>query len=247
MKLQPSEDLCKPTIMTLIGWLKDELPCAHIRFADGEYNAITGLIDKRFTNCDGHNYFIDMGIELKRVLYEISKTNRSRLQVGGYWNETTYPILEKMGVMDNIKWVPSQCFVSSIITMLSLDVLRAIRDSKYPKIFIANQKVQKAAQCLNASYVSIAEKNSWLDTPRIEKFCETVNPNTIFIWCAGMPSKVWAWDTWSLLPNTTHLDMGHFFDGAFNVYSRSWLEDRNNERWRCYAKYYIPFIKGECK
>lgn len=244
----------KPDWQATIGqmekWLDACSPFCHLRFADGEFNSILGTASPNFgsgSNCDGHEYMTDtLGVALAGVLGEIAAKhpNHGNLLVGGgCWRPSAYvDYLREQGCLERIPWVGGQVFGAGIESLATKRFLVKLHDYAGRKILVGNAGIEGAKHFLGADFIEIPARNCWLkEAETTAELRKRVAPGSVVIYCAGMPAAVYQWRMWKAVPDSTHIDMGHIFDGIFGRESRKWLR-WNNGRRRTYLAKYGPMI-----
>ncbi len=232
---------------TYTKWLKAGVPCLHPRFADGEFWSI---LKRSGVNTDGMSFYGDtLGVVLHTMLSEISSTkfHSKYMLVGGDWSipeHTRY--LEKNGFINSIPWCPSSIWVNGVVSGKLAEFLEALVAEDRPKVLIANGLIQGAADFLRSMFFEIQAKAAWQDRQRALSFIRRLPKDSIVLYCAGMASEGFIFDAFKVRPDLTQLDLGHLFDGAFEIRNRSWLRKEGVCRRRdTYFDRYVPVILGK--
>lgn len=237
------------TLDCLTDWLVREEPFCHLRVANGEFMSI---FRRDGDNGGEHDYLgATVGADLHQMLVEIANQHphHGRLLVGGIWEDPAFTRawLEWHEQFARIPWVPCQVFVNGIIDRRTMRWMRALAARGQSVILVVNDIVAKAAVGLGARVVvEIPRANSFAHRASIEeRLRAAIRPSDVVVYCGGFGVKSLIWRMWRSYPRTSHVDMGHFFDGAFGVRSRSWLAGTPDERSIVYDTHYAPRIRGE--
>lgn len=229
-------------------WVEGDAPFCHIRLVDGELNCICGFKRKKWHE---HASFGDeLQLSLRHILTEAAREHphHGNLLIGGHWEgqKAHENFLQGEDLLRRIPWTPPQVFVTGLITMHSMRLLRSIITSPAKKFLVVGESVKAACVGMKAEWIRIPQTNCWLERERIAaEVAEAARfPGAILIYAGGLGIKNIIWSAWKRFPRSTHIDVGHFFDAAFGIKSRSWLES-TGIRKTCFEKHYGPVIRGE--
>lgn len=219
-------------------------PFCHLRFADGEFNAITGNFDAGQSNADGHPYTDDLGAALAAVLQSVARNADSRVVMGGDWSASQLhrTWLEDHELLDRIRWVPSQVFVTGVGSLRSLQFVAKLASlGKAGRLrLVGNRRV--AGAC-GSKLIEVPLSSSWNAVKDVEDRVLALPDRSVILYCAGMPAKIMCHNGWASRPDCTHVDMGHFFDRAYGINSRAWHDDAE-PRAQAYDRHFTPVILG---
>ncbi len=182
------------------------------RFGDGEMNCIFGLEGH---NCDGHEYFPDMGARLLSILESSPDYYLGDAAIARRYWEPEIAILKSQN--PNLKWINADCLH-----------LRSIADTIWPffdalkkrdVIMVGPEKLRDHALFLCA-YVCIPDVNCWLEYERIHKeVLEMIfHKDVVVVYCASMMANVLIDDFSSLC---TNIDLGSLIDPYMGFMTRS--------------------------
>ena len=182
------------------------------RYGDGEMNCIFGLEGH---NCDGHDYFPDMGKRLELILdsdptYYLGEAAIARR----YWGDE---IDITKAAHPGLSWINADCLH-----------LRSIADTIWPffdalkkrdVVMVAPEKLRKHSLFLNA-FVPIPEQNCWLEYEHIHKEISKYifNEDVVVVYCASMMANVLIDD---FSPLCTNIDLGSLIDPYMGFMTRS--------------------------
>ncbi len=249
-------------LQEMLGWLRDRKPFCHLRVNDGE--ALCLLQKRKPTernNC-GHLYMEDLAAELRGMIQEMHALVRVqpelRLRIGSYWmtqgsnlDEAAKGLVEYLGkAMEYFPWCGSDDFVKGLLGdepyhIFDLIRQRAVTDAQ-PTYLIGNPGIANGRFMLGAKFLPIPRIDCWNATESIMADCEgPASQGATFAWCCGM-SKPWIWNLWRRHPRTTHIDLGHLFDGVFGDLSRAWLRRQNPQEplWVAYRDRFSPYCRS---
>ncbi len=234
-------------LRVVTGWIKGGEPCMHLRYADGEFYSIRG---QQGVNSDGLAFQPEtLGVELHKILIQISNgaARNLPLLVGGDWTIPDHAAyVWEFGLERTVPWCPSGIWVNGIVSGALAEFFVALLRDPRPKILVGNDSIKGAAGFLGANFISVPASAAWAARGDVGYALRQAPKHAIVMYCAGMASEVFAWTAWNHRPDLTHLDMGHVFDGAFGVRSRSWLStDGQCKRRDTYFEKYAPVMRGE--
>lgn len=201
--------------------LLDEKPFAFVRYGDGEFISILGTTKGR--NCDRHEYFAEMGIDLRMSL-EQNHPDYIRA-IGHMALEHDETGIENYLSQNNleIEWHYTDVFLRASIDGKLNPLVKKLRCSKLLYAAPAHLKpfLQKE---LGAEVIEIPPLNAYLYIDTIySKILSKINDCDIFCMSGGMVTKIILYRLWfeQGIQNKTLLDIGSMWDGYVGKNSRS--------------------------
>ena len=203
----------------------------HFRFArygDGEFNCIYG---KPGANCDGHQYFPDLGNRLREAL----------LRTNGYCvglqpltlASDLWPRIQKD--FPDVNWVDADCIHNASIDgrlhklFKSLRAVRKFGTGTHRQVMIVGPPyIATAANVLSIENYQLPTKNCWLEFDKVVAWInKTANRNAypVVLLCASMMSEVII-DEFRY-SEITFIDMGSVLDPYVGVKSRRYHHKLN--------------------
>ena len=198
-------------IETFIRHLKEKERFSFARFGDGEINAVFGLTGM---NCDGHEYFPEMGRELFKILKGETDYYLGEAAIAQrVWGEQ----LDQFLIGTDHNWINADTLHLASIDDTIWPFFEALSERDVVLVgppHVHEQKLFKVRQ-----NVTIPEKNCWLDGERINnEISVDADGHTVICWCASMAATVWI-DAWSKY--ASNLDMGSLIDPYVGRITRS--------------------------
>lgn len=199
--------------------LRDREPFSFARYGDGEFNAIYG---KQGRNCDGHEYFPDMGKRLREALE--SKPNYIvGLQPLTLASER-WPQIQKD--FPGINWVDADSIHNASIDGELPIMFYELKSSPLTKrnhhVFVVGPKhLTQSARLFTEEVWEIPGVNCWTQYDEIIDWLSDVNgvaPRAVIILCASMMSEVIIHEF--RYSSMTFIDMGSVLDPYVGVKSR---------------------------
>lgn len=220
--------------------LKSRNPFAFVRYGDGEFNAILGV---RGHNCDGHEYFEDLGDALAETLkhprggdyvYAIGPKAAKGMNVPvTRWLSRNAP---------KVEWRDSEVLLTASLAGELFPLVRVLNHRRVVIVGAAHltQLWEQGLLREPQAHVMVPNINAWLDQRRIaQDILRAVNPANaarradVVLFSAGMTSKVLIWSLFPILGETTSLlDTGSLFDFYCGKDSRSYARRMTLERKR---------------
>lgn len=247
-------------------WLEEKQPFCHLRFNDGEANGMFRLVPETATTSGEHRHMRDLGDALLRTLngiIDFAKEKRGsdvRMLIGSDWirdsSNNALRVLRnyliERGAVKDISWANSDLWYSTVFEAQNICALfelialcDELRTNNHNVILVGKKLIEKARYLIGARMLLIPEVDCWNDRVRIFNMCqEFAKEKATFVWCAGLPGKVWGWSIWSQHPDTTHIDAGHLFDGVFGFRNRMWLGRESGEHYRKYEEFFAPYLRS---
>lgn len=198
------------------------------RYGDGEFDAMVGTpqewqhgINK---NCDGHEYFPDMGAALKRSLLDWRDAKESNYYAGIHWGDrvgpATYRWLINMQFDEERKFADNSVFHIALKEKRLDDFYSALKEREV--IIVGNKRLKNQSILKPIDFVVCKETNSWYDRKKIHtQLLEIGVRNRVVLFCSGPPTGVFINDIWQKEKETTLIDYGSNFDPNIGVNSRN--------------------------
>lgn len=193
-----------PLLLYLADCVRKGLPVTFTKVGDGESLCMNG---EAGANCDGHPYTKALADKLRTAFWQLEQRQREQKD-GRTWV--------------NVVPFADQPFFNCILhrNTNNLDAVKefwgAIRDSDKPKVFVGPKRLKPAADMLKAEFVEVPLVNAFAEYERIrEQLLWKAKGEAIFVFCAGMTSKVLIAELLKGQPNLTCIDAGSAFDPLF--------------------------------
>lgn len=199
----------------LCSFLRNNINFAFSRFGDGELAAIWKR-QKRSRNCDGHNFFPEMGDALLNILKSNPYYNIGLQRLGFEQNEQQVNKLK-------VNWCKADMLHHNSIKG-RLDLLFESLVNRNI-IFVAPLYLKKINKKINYKhFIEIPEKNCWLHSDIvISKLHKIISKNDVVIFCASMAANVWVDKMYHMYNDSiTLIDAGSVFDPYVNVDKRGY-------------------------
>lgn len=203
--VDPFDDICRS--------LTDRTAFAFSRFGDGEFNAILGA---EGANCDGHEYFPDLGQSLRRILSQ-DPTYLMGLQPLAVMIHGAKQILPFSA---GIRWVLADCLQWALVEGRLGKLFDALAEREI--LLVGPDHLQELARSQGWDHVLVPTRNCWLaydDTVRSLKGA-LPGDDRVVLFCASMMSNVLIDDLYSWNPANTYLDLGSILDPCAGVHTR---------------------------
>lgn len=206
-----------------ISWIKERKPFTFSRFGDGEFSAILGREGK---NCDGHEYFPDMGAQLAQVL-----RSNPQYEVGIQQHALrTIPELAAWLDKNGLTYAPDSL---ESWPWVNADVWHhASIKGEFDRFFEAIQNravLLVGPHCLtklniHAYWVEVPEQNCWQSFDAIMRGIDNyIDYADIVLFSASMPAKIMIDELHTRCGETkTLLDMGSVFMPYAGIANRSY-------------------------
>ena len=202
--------------------LRDNEPFAFSRWGDGEWLTVS-LEHIGGENCDGNEYFEDLGKRLSEIVSVKQDYYMGHQNVQGYTLKEQCPQ----------NWVNSD-ILHEMSEIHGLDYMFELFDSIHV-VLIGNESLGKLS--FIDEFIEIPYKNVWLDYNNVlDKIKEKIDEDEhkTFLFAAGMCSEVFIHDLWNLNKNNTYMDIGSAFDPYVGRKTRTYhhrlkIEEKNYE------------------
>jgi len=198
----------KVPIQSFQKMIEDGTNFSFTKIGDGEINCMQGV---QGANCDDHPYGQKLGDALEDSFLYLSKLDRSYL---GGWIDMmpNKDILKKFRINANYEML-----IHTSITPEKYAFYNAVKQSKRKKIFIGPERLGEVKNFLNI--------NQMIKVPLVNAFSYNFNlvpeKDAIYIFSAGMTSKVWITKLLRQNKEITCIDCGSAFDPLFYGVTRT--------------------------
>jgi glycosyltransferase involved in cell wall biosynthesis len=172
-----------------------------IKLGDGEIYCMNNVKGK---NCDGHDYSEALGKDLINAYTYLNKLPNSYITTWIDKIDYESPVKTKSNGVGDM-------FLQTKLYKEKYDFYNALKLSKRKKVFIGPKRLKEVNKFLNTDeFIEIPETNCYL-------FNFDIKPekDTIYMFSAGMPSKVWIAQLLKLDSKITCIDFGSAFDPIF--------------------------------
>jgi hypothetical protein len=200
-------------------------PFSTSRWGDGEWNAIMG---KNGRNCDGHEYYKDMGERLRKILDSRPEYYLGLQSLALKWKDHQ----RFKDLYQRNKWeLDNEIFtrLNRQNKMLDFMDLLETKIKKDVRIMVIGNHSIYRVPFTYSSFVHIPEVNCWLVYKQvkseIQQYVEEYKSNLIIIlYCASMMSNVLI-DDFYPYKNLIQIDIGSAFDPWVGVKSRTYMQE----------------------
>ena len=196
-----------------------------VKIGDGEISCMNGV---KGTNCDKHPYTPKLAKALKLAYRELNAMPDTYIPIWGDYMEQKCPV-EVKGNVD------AQVFLHTSVSKEKYRFYETLKFSPRKKIYIGPEYLKEVKDFLNADKMIII--------PAVNSFSYDFNiepeENAIYMFTAGMASKVWIAQLLKKNPNITCIDFGSAFDPIF------WGKNRTRQLdIKTLRDYYWGLIEG---
>jgi hypothetical protein len=217
------------------------------RYNDGELIAIIGK-SPNSTNCDGHQYFPEMSIELRKSLVNYKYNENYILESFDYW----YTVLPHVkNILDELKAENPE------LTFLHTDFIRIAHEQTPEKYFqlLEILKTKKLViigpdyliglrRFFDFTHIVIPTKNCYLVKNEIIKIIYELNKttdNNYYLFSASMPTKIII-DEFKDDNKNTYIDWGSVWDTFFVSPEYGFIRKRSTSNHDTYREIYKNYL-----
>lgn len=226
--------------------IKNNKHFRYSRFNDGELNAMENS-NPNAANCDGHQYFPQMGRELSDILLKYAYSDDYIIESFDYW----------YGVLPNVKRILNALKnVNPFLQLLNKDFIR-ISHEQEPENFMAllkllNEKnvvvvgpyyLKNLNKYFNFRYINVPLRNCYLEKERIVSEMKSISDNendVFFLLSASMGANVII-DQFNDGRNT-YLNWGSTWDTFFVSPEFSFIRKRSSSMHEKYKSIYKNYL-----
>ncbi len=234
-------------------WVEAGTPFCSLRLTDGELIAMFRTREPTAVTADDNVMSEEIGDAIRDTIRGFAETLRIDENACIQFGTTMYQHPDKetkflagyaysLGIHDKLRWINGHDMLDGVVDGSARRLMEAIRDSGKTVILMGDERIRDAARCLGALFFPVPKPNAWnhrdLVVERLVPFLQDdaggEHQDPIIVWCCGMGMKPVAWKLWRSYPQSSHLDAGHIFDGAFGIMSREWLRNQESPWWTPY-------------
>lgn len=197
------------TLKLFIQNLNDFKPFVFTKFGDGEAICMSGQFKDGDINCDKQPYSKELGKKLLASAYFLSKQKNVFI---GEWNYDGYAdVLSDLFQDLNFNYVDYETILHTENSPLDLlgEFYGALSASPLRIVYICPRFLTRAANYFGASPVFISQPFD------ITQTTVNIGKYDIYLYSAGMASKVLIHELLGKYPSTTHIDIGSGLDNIF--------------------------------
>lgn len=202
------------TFDTILHNLKNNVNFSYARYGDGEWNCI---LQKKpgGQNCDGHQYFDDLGLSLRRILESRPNYYLGLQRLATEQNEGNK---EFDWLVALNKWTDNEIMHRASIKGKMRDFFDAILKRRV--ILVGNESLKNVPFKFDV-FIEIPGKNCWevYDNVR-QAIAGEIECSDVILYCASMMSEVLI-DAFSKC-DVTQIDCGSVFDPYVGKQTRSY-------------------------
>ncbi len=245
----------------IIERLKTKHPFFSVRFNDGEMAMMYRTVPEgKILGTDVSpalcNY--ELGDSLSQMLQEMSDYYNyvDGLLIGCSWNtpradEVCKEFEEDVRAlkMADFNWCNEHWPLDGVVDGSTIRMLGWLRGDylstlRYT-VLVTCPILESARYCIRAGgYIRCPQANSWEVRESIYKACVPFAAGGyMFVWAAGIGLKPTAWKLWKEFPQSSHIDIGHLFNGAFGLKDYGWLQRGDGPWYKPYFENFVPYVK----
>lgn len=249
-----------PTIANPADWcisrLREGRPFFAVRFNDGEH---TGMYRTRpegvVLGTDANPATLDYawGDALNAMLAEMAAHSPEDVLIGCSWNTPRADELAQRFAADvgrlgmgDFNWCNEHWPLDGVVDGSTVRLLETIRKERpYHVVLVTSTPLFPACHCLGATITPVPAADSWGVRNQVHESCQSyAEKGYLFIWAAGVGLKPTAWRLWREFPQSTHLDVGHLFNGAFGLTDYGWLQRKDGPWHEPYFRDFAPWVRS---
>ena len=140
--------------------------------------------------------------------------------------------------LDGVSQAKGHWPLEGVVDGSTIRLLEWLGQSGKAVVLVTCDSLKDAAKCLDYAPVILSpEEDSWTHRDSIKLAGEFfAGEGFTFVWCAGAGLKPTAWQLWREFPQSSHIDLGHLFNGAFGMTDYGWLQRRDGPWWEPYMR-----------
>jgi hypothetical protein len=236
----------------LTAWVADGKPFLSLRITDGELWSMFRYRPETDTTADGNEMRYDLGEAIREIIRDYARLLQTepdcRVQIGTtmfqHPDETTKWLagyVWSLGAAEKFRWINGHDMLDGLIDGRTRKLFETLQTSGRRVILCCDRAIVETRYCClggrPCDFYPVPKPNAWLHRHSIrDGLFQFADGGFTFLWCTGMGTKPLAWQLFREYPQSSHLDCGHIFDGAFGIMSREWLRNREEPWWTPYMR-----------
>jgi len=222
----------------------------HGRFNDGEFNSIQSIknsLNVNSSNCDGHQYFYELGVDIKQVLTEYEYSNNYIISGGeNYFHDFKPMFIELYKENSKLRIQNGYFYYDLIMNPEYFEEFNSFLNEK-EVVIIGPDYMQEIKLFKNFQVIEIPLRNAYLSKKIV---CDKINElNEIgepinYCFVAGMMSSVIIHEFSKLDKKNSYFNIGSAWDYFFQSSKYNMIKHRGiyNDLVNKYNKNYIKYI-----
>ena len=223
----------------------------HGRYNDGEFNSIMTInnpMNVNNSNCDGHQYFYQLGVELKQTLLDYEYFDNYIISGGKNWfNCYKNMFVEIYNKNSKLKLQNGYFYYDVLMNPKYFEELNDFLNQK-KVVIIGSTYMRDIKLFKNFEVIEIPLKNSYLSIDSVNKRIfelNASNDNINYCFTAGMMSNVIIHKFFKIDKKNSYFNIGSAWDYFFQSEKYNMIHHRNiygrlkNELNSYYGKYII--------
>ncbi len=251
-----------PRITTPVDWCIERLhtntPFYTIRINDGEMLCMYRLRpegERLGTDANPAYVRYGLGDDLRNTLQQIGQHPPDNTLIGCSWNT---PRQDSMGAGPfntdvtnyNLKahnWADEHWPLDGTTNGSTIRLLTTIRALPQWPVLVTCPRLAGIAKILNTNYIQCPASDSYIARDSIYEQCQFYarQGSPTFLWCAGGGLKPTAYKLFANYPRTTHIDLGHLFNGYYGIHDYGWLTHKTGPWYKPYFEEFVPWLKSQ--
>lgn len=227
--------------------IKNDQHFKYSRYNDGELIAIIGKTPMG-ANCDGHQYFPEMSVELKNALLNYKNTNDYILESFNYWYMISQEIRDILHSLKSMN--PELTFLDTDFIRIPheqnpsqfIDLFNTIKTKKV--VIIGPEYLKKLNRFFEFKHIIIPLKNCYKskdDIIRQIKEINNVEENNYYLFSASMATKVII-EEFKFDKKNTYIDWGSVWDTFFVSPEYNFIRKRSTSDHDKYKIIYKDYL-----
>ncbi len=149
--------------------------------------------------------------------------------------------------LEDLTWANEHWALDGVVDGSTIRLLDYLRGCKRTALATC-EKLALAIKCTYSQLIVVKSEDSWTDRERVYEACKLLaEKGCIFLWCAGTGLKPTAWRLYKEFPQSSHIDLGHLFNGAMGLKDYSWLETQSGPWYQKYMEEFVPYVRSFIK
>jgi hypothetical protein len=194
----------------------------------------------------------ELGDAYRSMLEEIAVSDhKDDILIGCSWNTPRADDLcqhfekdvHRLGLED-ANWCNEHWPLDGVIDGSTIRMLEEVK-GRFKSVLVTCPALTVARYVTSSASVVCSASDSWLQRGEVQEAgAWYAERGFTFLWVAGCGLKPTAWKLFKKYPQSSHIDVGHLFNGALGLRDYGWLQRKDGPWYEPYFRDFAPWVNS---